>query len=114
MCIAIPPKHPMASVIGFLKGKSVTQLRTDTEAGRGIAASRLAGASSIVIFTLKRSQQEMILDSACLGVFGTAVSSGVMLLRRYAFIVPPIYTAPRVDFAKVDVTFRVSRDAVDV
>jgi putative transposase len=23
MCIAIPPKHPVASVIGFLKGKSV-------------------------------------------------------------------------------------------
>jgi REP element-mobilizing transposase RayT len=22
MCIAIPPKHPVASVIGFLKGKS--------------------------------------------------------------------------------------------
>ena len=25
MCIAIPPKHPVASVIGFLKGKSATQ-----------------------------------------------------------------------------------------
>src|SRR6059036_1110413 len=24
MCIAIPPKHPVASVIGFLKGKSAT------------------------------------------------------------------------------------------
>ena len=22
MCIAIPPKHPVASVVGFLKGKS--------------------------------------------------------------------------------------------
>jgi putative transposase len=22
MCIAIPPKHPVSSVIGFLKGKS--------------------------------------------------------------------------------------------
>ena len=22
MCIAIPPKHPVATVIGFLKGKS--------------------------------------------------------------------------------------------
>ena len=31
MCIAIPPKHPVASVIGFLKGKSA------------IAAARLSG-----------------------------------------------------------------------
>jgi putative transposase len=31
MCIAIPPKHPVASVIGFLKGK------------RAIAAARLSG-----------------------------------------------------------------------
>jgi len=28
MCIAIPPKHPVASVIGFLKGKSaIARLR---------------------------------------------------------------------------------------
>ena len=26
MCIAIPPKHPVASVIGFLKGKSAIAL----------------------------------------------------------------------------------------
>src|SRR5215467_6017350 len=31
MCIAIPPKHPVASVIGFLKGKSA------------IAIARLSG-----------------------------------------------------------------------
>jgi putative transposase len=31
MCIAIPPKHPVASVIGFLKGKSA------------IAVARLSG-----------------------------------------------------------------------
>jgi putative transposase len=31
MCIAIPPKHPVASVIGFLKGKSA------------IAVARLCG-----------------------------------------------------------------------
>jgi putative transposase len=31
MCIAIPPKHPVASVIGFLKGKS------------GIAIARMCG-----------------------------------------------------------------------
>ena len=31
MCIAIPPKHPVASVIGFLKGKSA------------IAVARLGG-----------------------------------------------------------------------
>src|SRR6266699_1603929 len=31
MCITIPPKHPVASVIGFLKGKS------------GIAIARLGG-----------------------------------------------------------------------
>jgi putative transposase len=31
MCIAIPPKHPVASVIGFLKGKST------------IAIARLSG-----------------------------------------------------------------------
>ena len=31
MCIAIPPKHPVASVIGFLKGKSA------------IPAARLSG-----------------------------------------------------------------------
>jgi len=26
MCIAIPPKHPVASVIGFLKGKSASAI----------------------------------------------------------------------------------------
>jgi Transposase and inactivated derivatives len=26
MCIAIPPKHPVASVIGFLKGKSAVRV----------------------------------------------------------------------------------------
>ena len=35
MCIAIPPKHPVASVIGFLKGKSA------------IARARLCGKSGI-------------------------------------------------------------------
>jgi putative transposase len=34
MCIAIPPKHPVASVIGFLKGKSA------------IAIARLRGKGS--------------------------------------------------------------------
>src|SRR5437879_13601732 len=28
MCIAIPPKHPVASVIGFLKGKSAIATRS--------------------------------------------------------------------------------------
>ena len=28
MCIAIPPKHPVASVIGFLKGKSAIAVST--------------------------------------------------------------------------------------
>src|ERR1700686_4737948 len=35
MCIAIPPKHPVASMIGFLKGKSA------------IAIARLGGKDSL-------------------------------------------------------------------
>ena len=29
MCIAIPPKHPVASVIGFLKGKSAVRIHRE-------------------------------------------------------------------------------------
>ena len=44
MCIAIPPKHPVASVIGFLKGKSA------------IAIARLSGGEELLWRTLLGSR----------------------------------------------------------
>ena len=46
MCIAIPPKHPVASVIGFLKGKSANRHRSPERQGtqlygRAFLGSRL-------------------------------------------------------------------------
>src|ERR1700716_3860120 len=46
MCIAIPPKHPVASVIGFLKGKSAIAIarlsgKERNFTGRALLGSRL-------------------------------------------------------------------------
>src|ERR1700693_2517711 len=45
MCIAIPPKHPVASVIGFLKGKSAIAIArlSGKEATLRASTSGLAG-----------------------------------------------------------------------
>src|SRR5262249_45341788 len=48
MCIAIPPKHPVASVIGFLKGKSAIAIARLSGKGkellwRTLLGSRLRG-----------------------------------------------------------------------
>lgn len=39
MCIAIPPKHPVASVIGFLKGKSAIAIPGSTAKKETLPAS---------------------------------------------------------------------------
>ena len=39
MCIAIPPKHPVASVIGFLKGKSAIAIARLSRKERNFTAS---------------------------------------------------------------------------
>ena len=41
MCIAIPPKHPVASVIGFLKGKSAIAIAR--LCGKGISRVNICG-----------------------------------------------------------------------
>src|SRR5262249_37135573 len=48
MCIAIPPKHPVASVIGFLKGKSAIAVarlsgKERNFSGRTLLGTRLRG-----------------------------------------------------------------------
>src|SRR3954467_12035416 len=43
MCIAIPPKHPVASVIGFLKGKSAIALEPGCMARNGISQASISG-----------------------------------------------------------------------
>ena len=42
MCIAIPPKHPVASVIGFLKGKSAIAIARLC-GGIGISRANISG-----------------------------------------------------------------------
>jgi putative transposase len=42
MCIAIPPKHPVASVIGFLKGKSAIAVADLRAIPEGNASARFA------------------------------------------------------------------------
>jgi len=42
MCIAIPPKHPVASVIGFLKGKSAVAIARLSRK-RGTSPANISG-----------------------------------------------------------------------
>src|SRR5207245_2678879 len=60
MCIAIPPKYPVASVIGFLKGKSATAFEaaplTKPPALRGVSDSlSVAGGCSGIGTEFRRS-----------------------------------------------------------
>ena len=55
MCIAIPPKHPVASVIGFLKGKSAIAIAR-------LKSGRARAANNLLIFAVG-------LDLTVLGVF---------------------------------------------
>src|SRR5437867_11969975 len=60
MCIAIPPKHPVASVIGFLKGKSRSAVHTsERQAPYDIVYRLLLGgkAVSTVGFELEQVRQ---------------------------------------------------------
>ena len=43
MCIAIPPKHPVASVIGFLKGKSAIAIARLSGKERNFSGETLLG-----------------------------------------------------------------------
>ena len=48
MCIAIPPKHPVASVIGFLKGKSAIAIARLSDARFRMPPESSAGISEAV------------------------------------------------------------------
>jgi putative transposase len=43
MCIEIPPKHPVASVVGFLKGKNAIARRENSEANSAILQASISG-----------------------------------------------------------------------
>jgi REP element-mobilizing transposase RayT len=43
MCIAIPPKHPVASVIGLLKGKSAIPIARLSGKERNFSGEQLLG-----------------------------------------------------------------------
>ena len=43
MCIAIPPKHPVASVIGFLKGKSAIAISPTVRQGTELLGGAFLG-----------------------------------------------------------------------
>ena len=43
MCVAIPPKYPVASVIGFLKGKSAIAVARDCAAGSRTSRASTSG-----------------------------------------------------------------------
>jgi putative transposase len=62
MCIAIPPKHPVASVIGFLKGKSAIARLTGKE--RNFSGERTSWASGYAVSTVVFELEQVAPTSA--------------------------------------------------
>lgn len=69
MCIAIPPKHPVASVIGFLKGKSA------------IAIARLGREPAGYRESLKRKEPEIIFDPSKLHTKAGWIAAGKLVFE---------------------------------
>src|SRR6516225_10037434 len=57
MCIAIPPKHPVASVIGFLKGKSAIAIARLSGKEKNFSGEHRGYAVSTVGFELEQVRQ---------------------------------------------------------
>jgi len=74
MCIAIPPKHPVASVIGFLKGKSAIAIARLCGKERNFTGEHFWArgyAVSTVGFELSRSANTSASKSTRMGSVGS-------------------------------------------